>query len=418
MKRLYCLLFCLTLLLCACGNNTVPEQTSPSTSDASQNDTVDTTAPEDTVPDSLQFPMSAIFMPTVTETLYAEDGTLLYTGTYQEVSLTMPDTDCADAIIFDLLNRIDDNRDSDEQLRLWAQEDYTGQEGWMPYTSEVLFAPQRMDEKVLSLYGTYFSYAGGVHPNYTCISANYDLATGEHLKLEDILVDKVAADKLCQMILDSLAQIAEEYYLYDDYIRTVDERFGTVFDPTWESTDAWYLSSEGLGIYFSPYEIAPYAMGKIEFLYTYDTLDGMINPNYIPADLPQTAPGIVEACLVQDVDLDSFSQFAEVTLDAEGEQVALFTDGLVTNLTLEIGQWDESGTDFYPKATIFAVNTLSPGDAVMLQTMFSDTMPHIRMRYLSGGTEYSCFLFQSGMDGSIILLSDSDNTAEHSASSS
>lgn len=410
MKRLIPILLCMVLLLAACGSKPnaedttlgTPETTVPEITSA----TPQTTAPEETEPRNPQLPMSAVFMPLISESPVYKDDTLVYSSIYQEISLTIPDADCADEVILDLLSRIDEMRASDEELKLWAQEDYQGQEYWMPYSTEVIYSPVRIDEKVLSLYGTTFSYSGGVHPNYGCISANYDLATGKYLKLEDVLIDKVASDTLCQKIIDKLGEIAEEYYLYDDYIRTVDERFGTLFDPTWESTDDWYLSGEVLGIYFSPYEIAPYASGTIEVTFTYEELDGIIQPDYIPSDLPDGVPGTVEAVLAQDVDLDSFTQFAEATMDAEGEQVVLYTDGMVTNLTLEQGSWDMDGTHFSPKATVFAANTLTPGDAIMLQTMFSDTMPHLRLRYTSGGEEHTYFLFQSGKDGSIILMDD------------
>lgn len=412
MKRLLCTLLCVMLVLSGCGASKNPADTTaapaadttvPSTA-APETTTPETTVPEETDPQTLQLPMSAVFMPTVSDYVYADDGALIFTGTLQEISLTIPNADCADEIILDFLSRNDIHLESIETLKLWAQEEYQGQEYWAPYSTEVIYAPVRIDEKVLSLHGTMFSYAGGVHPNYAGISANYDLVTGKYLKLEDVLIDKVASDILCQRIIDRLGEIAEERYLFDDYIRTVDERFGTLFDPAWESTNDWYLSPEGLCIYFSPYDIAPYASGSIDITFTYDELEGLINPDFVPASLPQGTPGTVEAVLAQDVDLDSFSQFAEAPLDADGEQVVLFTDGLVTNLTLELGEWDPDGIQFMPKATIFAASTLSPGDAVMLMTMFSDTMPHLRMRYSSGGTEYTYFLFQSGMDGSIVLI--------------
>lgn len=411
MKHLIPVLLCLAMLLAACGTKApaedttlgAPETAAPTTSPVT---TPPTDPAEETEPPVTQLPMSAVFMPLISEPPVYKDDTLIYTSTYQEISLTIPDADCADAIIMDLLGRIDDIRASSEELKLWAQEEYQGQEYWMPYSTEVIYSPVRIDEKVLGLFGTSFSYSGGVHPNYGCISANYDLATGKFLKLEDILIDKVASDALCQKIIDKLAEIAEEYYLYDDYIRTVDERFGTLFDPTWQSTNDWYLSGEGLCVYFSPYEIAPYASGTIEVTFTYEDLDGIILPDFVPAALPEGVPGTVEAVLAQDVDLDRFTQFAEATLETDGEQVVLYTEGMVTNLTLEIGEWNMDGTYFAPNATIFAANTLTPGDAILLQTMFSDTLPHLRLRYTSGGEEYTYFLFQSGKDGSIILMDD------------
>lgn len=409
MKHLIPILLCL-VLLCACGSNPDAEDTTLGTPETSSPETTsavpETTAAEQTDPQTPQLPLSAVFMPLISETVYAEDGNTVFTDAYQEISLTIPDSDCAEEIIMDLLGRIDELRASNEDLKLWAQEDYQGQEFWVPYSTEVIYSPVRVDEKVLSLYGTSFSFSGGVHPNYACISANYDLVTGKYLKLEDVLIDKVAADSLCQKIIDRLDEIAEEYYLYDDYIRTVDERFGTLFDPTWESTNAWYLSGEGLCVYFSPYDIAPYAAGTIEVAFSYDDLQDIIQPDFVPAPLPEGEPGTVEAVLAQDVDLDSFTQFAEATLDAEGEQVVLYTEGMVTNVTLEYGSWDMDGMYFFPKATVFAANSLTPGDAIMLQTMFPDTMPNLRLRYTSGGEEHSFFITQSGKDGSIILMDD------------
>ena len=409
MKHIIPILLCLVFLLAACGAKPNTGDAPPSTiapTAEPNTTTLPTEQTEATEPQNPQLPMSAVFMPLITESPVYKDNVLVYTSSYQEISLTIPDTDCADSVIMDLLGRIDEMRLSNEELKNWAMEDYQGQEYWVPYSTEVVYSPVRIDEKVLSLNGISFSFTGGVHPNSACISANYDLVTGKFLKLEDVLIDKVAADSLCRMILDKLEEMSEECYLYDDYIRTVDERFGTLFDPTWESTNDWYLSREGLVVYFSPYEIAPYAAGTIEVAFTYEELGGIIQPDFIPAPLPDGIPGTVNAVLAQDVDLDSFTQYAEAALDPDGEQVVLYTDGMVTNLTLELGAWDESGSYFSPKATVFAANTLTPGDAIMLQTMFSDTMPHLRLRYTSGGEEYTYFLFQSGKDGSIILMDD------------
>lgn len=411
MKRIVPILLCIVLLLAACGTKPPTGDTSPSTGTPTtepNTTTLPTEEPEETQPQDLQLPMSAVFMPLIAEAPVYKDDVLVYSSTYQEISLTIPNADCAEAVIMDLLGRIDEMRVNSEDLKNWALEEYQGQEYWMPYSTEVIYSPVRIDEKVLSLHGANFSFSGGVHPNYACISANYDLVTGKYLKLEDVLIDKVAADTLCQKIIDKLAEMAEEYYLYDDYIRTVDERFGTLFDPAWESTDYWYLSGEGLCVYFSPYEIAPYASGTIEVTFTYEELDGLIHPDFVPAALPEGTPGTVEAVLAQDVDLDSFTQSAEAIMDAEGEQVVLYTDGMVSGLTLEYGTWDEDGVYFSPKATVFAANTLTPGDAIMLQTMFSDTMPHLRLRYTSDGEEFTYFLFQSGKDGSILLLDETE----------
>lgn len=412
MKRYICLLlvFLIVLSFAACVKEPVQE---PSGNTTQSNIPQDTTLHPDSTQDTtdtavhaVQLPMCAVFMPLVTEEVTASDGTVVFRTTYQDISLTLQNTDCADSIILDLLRRIDLSNKSDLELLNWAISDYTGQEGWIPYFSEILYSPVRMDEKVLSFYGSHMSYGGGVHPNINCTSVSYDLASGRSLTMADILVDQAAADTLCDMIIEKLVSIDEEYSLYPGYERTVNERYGTVFDTTWEPTDAWFLSDAGLGIYFSPYDLAPYAMGAIELVFSYDDLGGILKEDFFPASLPESVPGTVEAILAQDIDLDNFSQFGEAILEEDGEHVVLYTNGLVENLTLELGQWDSDGISFFPTATVFAADTLTPGDAVLLYTMFADVMPHLRLRYTSGGTEYRFFLTQSGKDGSIILLED------------
>jgi len=113
--------------------------------------------------------------------------------------------------------------------------------------------------------------------------------------------------------------------------------------------------------------------------------------------LPQLpeANGTVSIALAQDVDLENYTQFAEAILDSDGERFVLYSDDLVTDVRLLYGDRFD---------TVFACNTLCAGDAIMVQAMIPDTIPNMRLSYVSGGTTHTFDITQSGMDGSMLLL--------------
>ena len=138
----------------------------------------------------------------------------------------------------------------------------------------------------------------------------------------------------------------------------------------------------------------------------YADLDGILQEDFFPADLPENPSGTVYAELAQDIDLDYFTQFGEAILNDEGERVVLYSDKLVTNVTIETGTWSADGITYTPTATVFYATSLSYQDAIMLETDFYGSMPTLRLSYASNGQTHRFFITQSGADGSIILLDD------------
>ena len=406
MKKIQCLVLALLMLFTLAACTSTPAGSGDTTaSTTAATDSSATSNTETTIPDSdpgapLQLPITAVSMPVITEQTTAEDGTVLFTHIYQDVALIAPDAETADKIVLNLLKKIDESASTAQNIRQMAIDDYDPDQTANAFLYKLLYNPKRIDEKVLSLYGSEITYSGGVHPVHVCLSVTYDMATGKELKLQDILVDDSTFDALSQLIIQDLDAHKKEYQLFDGYASVVAQRYGTASANT--DNEAWYFSDTGLCVFFSPYDIAPYVAGQILVEIPYDQLNGIVRDDYLVPELP-AAEGQIHVALAQDVDLDRFTQFAETTLDTSGERFVLYCDGLVTNVRLVEGSWAPDGSQFFGETTVFLSHTLCPGDAIMVQAAFMDAMPTLQLCYESNGSTYVFFLTQSGEDGSVFL---------------
>lgn len=390
---------CMALSLCACGDHTEPTTvptttaaptTVPTTAPVTQ-PTTTPTIPETTVDITTLPTLSVAAITMTTETERSEDG-VLFEYTYPNVALVLPDGSVADTVMLELLNRIDATRTAADDITSGANSEILS-------FYDVNYRPMRIDSNVLSLYGTQTSYAGAAHPYSECVSVTYDLTTGDVLTLEDVLSASCTAADLTPLVINVLDALSEESYLYSDYTATVEERFGQGFG----TDQGWYLSNDGLCVYFSPYEIAPYATGVVIATIPYEQLNGLLKDQFFPVE-KSGGIGVMNADLFNEADLSLFEQFYDVIIDDEGESVLLTTNGLVYDLTLEYGSWDSEGTVFSPITTVFAASSLSYHEAVMVRLFIPDVMPNLRLTYTTDEGTTQKYIFQSGMDGSILLL--------------
>ncbi len=408
MKKITSAVLLLAMLLSFAGCNSNPS-TEPSDTEAVSESTENTTteatteATEPVIADRIpaQSPMAAVSLPVSISNTYTEDDVLLFSYKSQTISLIIPDSEIENKVILDFQTRLDNFSSNAQELADQARGDYNANADWTPYFCNVLYTPGRIDLAVLSLYGNNTSWVGGAHPSHNCTSANYDLITGDVLTLGSILTNQDALDSLCDLLIEQVAEIKAEKYLYSDYEETIRGRFSK----NESYNEAWYFSNEGLSFYFSPYEIAPYASGIITVTIPYEKLTGIIEDRYFPAE-KDVATGKIQATRHSDTDLDSFTQIAEVILDKEGEMVFLYTDRSVHNVTLAYGSWNEDGTEFTAEYTVFATPMLTPGDAAMIQLSIPDVMPNVRLTYQTGNETVVEYISQSGKDGTILLLSE------------
>lgn len=112
---------------------------------------------------------------------------------------------------------------------------------------------------LLSLFYDHYTYTGGAHGSTVRVSDTWKLKDGCRVSLYQLSGDPAGTRKV---ILDRIndqiaAQIKTgEGMYFDDYVKLTAENF---------RPENFYLTPEGLVIYYQQYDIAPYASGIPEF---------------------------------------------------------------------------------------------------------------------------------------------------------
>ena len=116
---------------------------------------------------------------------------------------------------------------------------------------------------ILSLYFDQYEYAGGAHGLTLRYSDTWDLNKCRRMELGDLFPQRSNYKEYLIQTINK--QIADEIakgngMFFEDYERLVRENL---------KTNNFYLSKEGVVIYFQQYDIAPYASGIPTFVIPY-----------------------------------------------------------------------------------------------------------------------------------------------------
>lgn len=396
MKKIpFIIAICLSLTLSGCALNQPEYHSNIITKDP----TVETTNNNELNITYEQLPMTAVSLPVTERITKASDGTEICKTYEQSITLVVSDPEVADKIIVDFLNRVD-IEESVNNLTASAKIAYDANpKNWTPYLTQVSYSPARIDQSILSLTGSRITYDGLPHPEVTYSSITYDLVTGNVLTLNDIMIDKTNAGNLCESIIKALKnQHKTPNSLYEEFEKTVQERF----NKSLSYDQGWHFSTEGLVVYFSPYEIAPYSLGVVSVTIPYNQLSGVVKDEYFPREQDVTI-GTVKAELFNQDDLDRFTQFAEVVIQQDKDKVVLFTEQAVSDLTLQTGNWSKDGAAFTAEHTVFAAATLTPGDAIMVEADFAESQQTLLLNYKSNGETISVYLSIDTTSGDVKL---------------
>ncbi len=351
MKKIICLILtiCLAFSMVACrkkndqqGNNSTGVNNTQETGNNSQ------------ITENRE--MVAVSVPAVTEDTLAADGTVLFQYTYQHMSLVLNKPEVADKVILDFLNRVDSTKESADSVANMAKSVYSGSQNWTPYLYHITYSPTRIDHNVLSLFGNNVVFSGAPHPERTCVSASYDLQTGDVLTLASIMDKDATVTAFCSLVLEGLNELAEGDHLYENYKDTVKHRF----EKETSEDEAWYFTQTGLCFYFAPYEIAPYSSGVITVEIPYERLTDLLHEAYQP-QARSTPHGSIRITPFESVNLNDFAHIAEIVTSNDGKMYMAQTDGYVQDVRILLN--DNTGN-----YTVFAAYSLTQGDGIMVQT--------------------------------------------------
>ena len=121
------------------------------------------------------------------------------------------------------------------------------------------------NEHFISFTQRNYDYTGGAHGMPYWVPYNFDLETGEQLKLSDIVANSEEEFK------EIVTAQFEKMYAVDPEIYW-DNAVDSVYE--WTTMESlFYLKEEGLVIYYGPYDLASYAAGFQEIVVPYELLD-------------------------------------------------------------------------------------------------------------------------------------------------
>ena len=367
MKKLFCIFLAIGLMisLSACRKNKKdPTVDNHTNGNQLQNQTGGSQTEKDTS-------LVAVSLPTQTQNEIHDDGTTLFQYTFQHMSLVLHKPQVADKIILDFLNRVDSTTAAAESTKEMAKNAYNGSQNWTPYLYHITYSPTRIDHKVLSLFGNNVVFSGAGHPERTCVSASYDLLTGDVLTLASIMSKDATVQQFCDLTLAGLGEMAEGDYLYDNYKKIVQQRF----QQDASQDEAWYFTQTGLCFYFAPYEIAPYSSGVITVEIPFEKLKNLIHADYLPS--ARTSPtGKITVTPFNNTNLNNLSHIAEIVMEEDGKMYMLQTDGNVQDVRIVL----------YDKASncnVFASYGLGGGNGIMVQGS-EETLKSMKITYKTG----------------------------------
>ena len=118
------------------------------------------------------------------------------------------------------------------------------------------------------------SYLGGAHGSSSQQYANFDLTQGKQILLKDIVLPKqqAALEKAAYAVFKAWVMESKLAENMRDY------------EQAWKFhlSENFYLSEQGLVLQYAEYEIGPYVMGLPKLTLSYQDLDKILKPEYLP----------------------------------------------------------------------------------------------------------------------------------------
>ena len=131
---------------------------------------------------------------------------------------------------------------------------------FMQYAAWSQYDLHFLNERFMSLTMNYYQFTGGAHGLTVKTAYNIDLSTGKNLELRSIFSDDYDYSSVILKEVNMQMKKAEEGTFFSDSIERI------------ENEQNFYLTEEGIVMFFQQYEIGPYCIGIPEFFISFDLL--------------------------------------------------------------------------------------------------------------------------------------------------
>lgn len=333
------------------------------------------------------------------EELKSDDGTTYYRQSLGTATVSSKDERAAERINSSLAELYVRFGADAEYTRRVAEDQPDGEQIALSYYC----APSvtRCDTRVLSAVFDVSQDIGGIHADSTRTSRSYNADNGSLLTLADIAKNEEQLKTFIKNYVIGLAA-GDDYkeggvsILFDDFESTINDLV--------DAGANWYFSDGGLVFYANPYDIAPYSRGVLLFEIPYSALEEFIDEGFMPVEY-EGENGMLLADDGDKLDRSSLNILGTVTVDEDGQSVVLSAEETVYNVKIYT-----SGRMLWQR------NYLTTGEGVEVKSFIPDAQPNIAVSYeLADGTEIVRGIFQSGKDGSILLVDLQDSIRSDSA---
>lgn len=333
------------------------------------------------------------------EELKSDDGTTYYRQSLGTATVSSKDERAAERINSSLAELYVKFGADAEYTRRVAEDQTDGEQIALSYYC----APSvtRCDTRVLSAVFDVSQDIGGIHADSTRTSRSYNADNGSLLTLADIAKNEEQLKTFIKNYVIGLAA-GDDYkeggisILFDDFESTINDLV--------DAGANWYFSDGGLVFYANPYDIAPYSRGVLLFEIPYSALEEFIDEGFMPVEY-EGENGMLLADDGDKLDRSSLNILGTVTVDEDGQSVVLSAEETVYNVKIYT-----SGRMLWQR------NYLTTGEGVEVKSFIPDAQPSIAVSYeLADGTEIVRGIFQSGKDGSILLVNLQDSIRSDSA---
>ena len=289
---------CMAFLLCACSENTAApaeteavketqavseavktetETTPQAGTEAAAAEEEGTAAPAELLPAAE--PLS-LLVSTFAEAGQADNNYIIYTTLYPDVHFSGEEAG-AYGKLAETMNRdteilrevVAESRNSFPEMIRDEMYDDIYFNGFSHYiVGNVL----RSDTNAVSIKHDYDGYFGGSHGEYSVTSYNYDPATGEYLRLSDVVKD---TDGFMKAVREKLEAIGVEYFGLEESLSSYDLS-AVPEDPSAKAMN-FAMGHEALILWFNPEELAPYSAGIQEVILPYNTYGSLFQEKYM-----------------------------------------------------------------------------------------------------------------------------------------
>ncbi len=140
-----------------------------------------------------------------------------------------------------------------------------------PYEAYMQYEVTLNSNGLLSMYFDRYEYTGGAHGNTVRSSCTWSLFTGRSLTLSNLYNynDDYRRTMINYILEQASANMAQNPNIYFDNYRDLIVR---TFNPC-----SFFLTPQGVAIYYQQYDIAPYSTGIVVFVIPYENLGISVN---------------------------------------------------------------------------------------------------------------------------------------------